>query len=215
MAGAGETRHGCPSAEAIRAAQAVLEAETMAAASFDINDLERRMRGVIDSLKREFGGLRTGRASANLLDPVVVTVYGAKMPLNQVATVSVSDARTISVQVWDKSQVGAVDKGIREANLGLNPIVDGTLLRLPVPALNAERRQELVKLAHKYAEHARVGVRNVRRDGMEILKKLEKDHKISEDEQHKSSAKVQELTDRLIKDIDQMLGGKETEIKQV
>jgi ribosome recycling factor len=187
----------------------------MATANFDINDLERRMRGVIDSLKREFGGLRTGRASANLLDPVVVTVYGAKMPLNQVATVAVSDARTITVQVWDKSQVGAVDKGIREANLGLNPIVDGTLLRLPVPALNAERRQELVKLAHKYAEHARVGVRNVRRDGMEVLKKLEKDHKISEDDQRKNSTKVQELTDRLIKDIDQMLGGKETEIKQV
>jgi len=177
----------------------------MTAASFDMNDLERRMRGVIESLKREFGGLRTGRASANLLDPVVVTVYGAKMPLNQVATVSVSDARTISVQVWDKSQVGA----------GLNPIVDGTLLRLPVPALNAERRQELVKLGHKYAEHARVGVRNVRRDGMDVLKKLEKDHKISEDEQRKSSTKVQELTDRLIKDIDQMLAAKEVEIKQV
>ena len=187
----------------------------MAAASFDLNDLERRMRGVIDTLKREFGGLRTGRASVNLLDPVVVTVYGAKMPLNQVATVSVSDARTISVQVWDKTQVGAVDKGIREANLGLNPIVDGTLLRLPIPSLNAERRQELVKLGHKYAEHARVGVRNVRREGMEILKKLEKDHKISEDEQRKSSAKVQELTDRLIKDIDQMLAAKESEIKQV
>jgi ribosome recycling factor len=146
---------------------------------------------------------------------VVVTVYGAKMPLNQVATVSVSDARTISVQVWDKSQVGAVDKGIREANLGLNPIVDGTLLRRPIPSLNAERRQELVKLGHKYAEHARVGVRNVRREGMEVLKKLEKDHKISEDEQRKSSTKVQELTDRLIKDVDQMLGAKETEIKQV
>ena len=187
----------------------------MAAATFDIKDLDRRMRGVQDTLKREFAGLRTGRASASLLDPVVVTVYGAKMPLNQVATVSVSDARTISVQVWDKSQVGAVDKAIREANLGLNPIVDGTLLRLPVPALNAERRQELVKLGHKYAEHARVGVRNVRRDGMDVLKKLEKDHKISEDEQRKNSTKVQELTDRLIKDIDQMLGVKEAEIKQV
>jgi ribosome recycling factor len=187
----------------------------MATESFDLNDLDRRMRGVIDTLKREFSGLRTGRASANLLDPVVVTVYGTKMPLNQVATVSVSDARTISVQVWDKSQVGAVDKGIREANLGLNPIVDGTLLRLPIPSLNAERRQELVKLAHKYAEHGRVGVRNVRREGMEMLKRLEKDHKISEDEQRKSSTKVQELTDRLIKDVDQMLGAKETEIKQV
>jgi ribosome recycling factor len=197
------------------AGEALLEAEAMAAEKFDINDLERRMRGVIESLKREIGGLRTGRASANLLDPVTVTVYGAKMPLNQVATVSVSDARTISVQVWDKSQVGAVDKGIREANLGLNPVVDGTLLRLPIPALNAERRQELVKLAHKYAEHARVGVRNVRRDGMDVLKKLEKDHVISEDDQRKNSTKVQELTDRLIKDIDQMLTTKEAEIKQV
>ena len=187
----------------------------MAAATFDINELERRMRGVLDTLKREFGGLRTGRASVNLLDPVMVTVYGAKMPLNQVATVSVSDARTLSVQVWDKSQVGAVDKGIREANLGLNPIVDGTLLRLPIPSLNAERRQELVKLAHKYAEHARVGVRNVRRDGMEVLKKLEKDHKISEDEHRKSSTKVQELTDKLVKEVDQMATHKEAEIKQV
>ena len=187
----------------------------MAAANFDINDLERRMRGVIETLKREFGGLRTGRASANLLDPVTVSVYGARMPLNQVATVSVSDARTISVQVWDKSQVGAVDKGIREANLGLNPVIDGTTLRLPIPAPNAERRQELVKLAHKYAEHGRVGVRNVRRDGMDLLKKLEKDHVISEDEQRKSSTKVQELTDKLIKEVDQMLAHKETEIKQV
>jgi ribosome recycling factor len=215
MAGAGGTRLGRPVGRTGAGKATVLEAETMATESFDLNDLDRRMRGVIDTLKREFSGLRTGRASANLLDPVVVTVYGAKMPLNQVATVSVSDARTISVQVWDKSQVGAVDKGIREANLGLNPIVDGTLLRLPIPALNAERRQELVKLAHKYAENARVGVRNVRRDGMELLKKLEKDHKISEDEQRKSSTKVQELTDRLIKDVDQMLSTKETEIKQV
>ncbi len=187
----------------------------MAAAKFDINDLERRMRGVIDTLKREFGGLRTGRASANLLDPVQVSIYGARMPLNQVATVSVSDARTISVQVWDKSQVGAVDKAIREANLGVNPIVDGTTLRLPIPAPNAERRQELIKLAHKYAEHGRVGVRNVRRDGMDVLKKLEKDHVISEDEQRKSSTKVQELTDKLIKEVDQMLSHKEAEIKQV
>lgn len=187
----------------------------MAAAKFDINDLDRRMRGVFDSLKREFSGLRTGRASATLLDPVTVNVYGAKMPLNQVATVTVSDARTISVQVWDKSQVGAVDKAIREANLGLNPITDGTLLRLPIPALNAERRQELVKLAHKYAEHARVGVRNVRREGMETLKKLEKDHLMSEDDHHRNSAKVQELTDKIIKDIDQLMAHKETEIKQV
>jgi ribosome recycling factor len=187
----------------------------MAGATFDIKDLERRMRGTLDALKRELGGLRTGRASASLLEPVVVNVYGAKMPLNQVATVNVPDARTISVQVWDKSQVQAVDKAIREANLGLNPIAEGTLLRLPIPALNAERRQELAKIAHKYAEHARVGVRNVRRDGMELLKKLDKDGDMSEDEHHKSSAKVQELTDKLIKEVDQMLASKEAEIKQV
>jgi ribosome recycling factor len=187
----------------------------MAAATFDIKDLDRRMRGVLDTLKREFAGLRTGRASASLLDPVVVTVYGAKMPLNQVATVSVPDARTISVQVWDKSQVQAVDRAIRESNLGLNPIAEGTLLRLPIPALNAERRSELAKVAHKYAEHARVGVRNVRRDGMELLKKLDKDGDMSEDEHRKNSAKVQELTDKLVKEIDQMLVAKEAEIKQV
>ncbi len=187
----------------------------MAAAKFDIKDLDRRMRGVQDTLKREFAGLRTGRASASLLDPVIVTVYGAKMPLNQVATVSVPDARTISVQVWDKSQVQTVDRAIREANLGLNPIAEGTLLRLPIPPLNAERRQELAKIAHKYAEHGRVGVRNVRRDGMELLKKLEKDGDMSEDEHRKNSAKVQELTDKLIKEVDQMLVAKEAEIKQV
>lgn len=187
----------------------------MAAATFDIKDLDRRMRGVLDTLKREFAGLRTGRASASLLDPVVVTVYGAKMPLNQVATVSVPDARTISVQVWDKSQVQAVDRAIRESNLGLNPIAEGTLLRLPIPALNAERRSELAKVAHKYAEHARVGVRNVRRDGMELLKKLDKDGAMSEDEHRKNSTKVQELTDKLVKEVDQMLVAKEAEIKQV
>ena len=189
--------------------------ETKAAAKFDIKELEKRMRGAIDSLKREFSGLRTGRASATLLEPVVVTVYGSRMPLNQVATVSVPDAKTLSVQVWDKSQVQAVDKAIREANLGLNPVLDGTLIRLPIPALNAERRNELAKLAHKYAEHARVGIRNVRRDGMDLLKKLEKDHAMTEDEHRKNSTKVQELTDKLIKEVDQMTASKETEIKQV
>jgi ribosome recycling factor len=173
------------------------------------------MRGALDSLKKEFTGLRTGRASVHLLDAVVVNVYGARMPINQVATVSTPDARTISVQVWDKSQVGAVEKAIQEANLGLNPVVDGALLRLPIPALNAERRQELVKVAHKYAEHARVAVRNVRRDGMELLKRLDKGGQMSEDDHHKNSAKVQELTDKLIKEIDQSLAAKESEIKQV
>ncbi len=187
----------------------------MATAKFDLNELERRMRGAIDTLKKEFGGLRTGRASIHLLDPVVVNVYGARMPINQVATVSTPDARTISVQVWDRGQVTAVEKAIREANLGLNPVTDGALIRLPIPALNAERRLELVKVAHKYTEHARVAVRNVRREGMELLKKLEKDGQVSQDEHHKSSAKVQELTDKLIKEVDQALAAKEIEIKQV
>lgn len=183
--------------------------------AFDISELDKRMHGAIDALKRELSGLRTGRASVNLLDPVQVSVYGARMPLNQVATVTTPEARMISVQVWDKSNITAVDKAIREANLGLNPIVDGTNIRLPIPALTAERRQELVKLAHKYAEHTRVAVRNVRRDGMELLKKLEKDHKISEDEHRTQSTKVQELTDKVIKEVDQVLAGKETEIQKV
>jgi ribosome recycling factor len=187
----------------------------MAAGKFDMKELERRMRGAIDTLKKEFAGLRTGRASVHLLDPIVVNIYGARMPLNQVATVSTPDARTISVQVWDKGQVSAVDKAIREANLGLNPIVEGALIRLPIPALNAERRQDLVKVAHKYAEHARVAVRNVRREGMDLLKRLDKDGDMSEDDHHKNSAKVQELTDKLVKEIDQTLTSKEAEIKQV
>jgi len=187
----------------------------MAAANFDIKELERRMRVAMDTLKKEFQGLRTGRASAHLLDPVMVNVYGARMPINQVATVSTPDARTISVQVWDKGQVSAVEKAIREANLGLNPVIDGTLMRLPIPALNAERRQELVKLAHKYTEQGRVAVRNVRRDGMEVLKKLEKDGQMSKDDHHKNSAKVQELTDKLVKEVDQALVAKEAEIRQV
>jgi ribosome recycling factor len=187
----------------------------MAAEKFDIKDLDRRMRGALDSLKKEFSGLRTGRASVHLLDAVVVNVYGARMPINQVATVSTPDARTISVQVWDKGQVGAVEKAIQEANLGLNPVVEGALLRLPIPALNADRRQELVKVAHKYAEHARVAVRNVRRDGMDLLKRLDKGGQMGEDDHHKNSTKVQELTDKLIKEIDQSLVAKENEIKQV
>ncbi len=187
----------------------------MAAAKFDIKDFEKRMRGAFDSLRREFSGLRTGRASATLLEPVVVTVYGARMPLSQVASVSVPDAKTLSVTVWDKSQVQAVEKGIREANLGINPVIDGTLIRLPIPALNAERRSELAKLAHKYAEHARVGIRNVRREGMELLKKLEKDGSMTEDDHRKNSTKVQELTDKMIKEIDQLTNAKEAEIKQV
>jgi ribosome recycling factor len=181
----------------------------------DIKEVEKRMRASIDALKREFSGLRTGRASANLLDPVQVMVYGSRMPLNQVATVSVPEARMISVHVWDRSNVTAVDKAIREANLGLNPITDGQILRLPIPALTADRRQELVKLAHKYAEQAKVAIRNVRREAMDLLKKLEKDGKMSEDDHRGNSEKVQELTDRLIKEVDATLSTKEVEIQKV
>jgi ribosome recycling factor len=184
-------------------------------ATFDLNGLETRMRASLDALKREFIGLRTGRASANLLDPVQVMVYGSRMPLNQVATVSVPEPRMIAVQVWDRTNVQAVDKAIREANLGLNPIMDGTTLRLPIPMLTADRRTELVKLAHKYAEQSKVAVRNVRREGMDQLKKLEKDGLIAEDDHKKNSTRVQELTDKLIKEIDQMLAVKETEIQKV
>ena len=185
------------------------------AQTFDIKELEKRMRGAIDTLKKEFSGLRTGRASTHLLDPVMVMIYGSKMPLSQCATVSTPDAKTISVQVWDKSQLKAVEKAIAEANLGVNPMSDGTMIRLSMPPLNAERRAELAKLAHKYAEHGRVGVRNVRRDGMDLLKKLEKDGKLSEDESRKNATKIQELTDKLIKEIDQSTIAKEAEIKQV
>ena len=153
----------------------------MSLATHDIKEIEKRMRASIDALKREFSGLRTGRASANLLDPVQVMVYGSRMPLNQVATVSVPEPRMISVQVWDRSNVAAVDKAIREANLGLNPIMDGQILRLPIPSLTADRRQELVKLAHKYAEQARIAIRNVRREGMDLLKKLEKEGTMSQE----------------------------------
>lgn len=187
----------------------------MSLANFDLKEIEKRMRASIDALKREFSGLRTGRASANLLDPVQVMVYGARMPLNQVATVSVPEPRMISVTVWDRSNVTAVDKAIREANLGLNPIMDGQVLRLPIPTLTADRRQELVKLAHKYTEQAKVAIRNVRREGMDLLKKLEKDGKISEDDHRGHSEKVQELTDRLIKEVDGTLATKEAEIQKV
>ena len=187
----------------------------MSLTSFDPKEIEQRMRASLEALKRELQGLRTGRASAHLLDTVQVNVYGSRMPINQVATVTVPEPRMISVQVWDKGNVQAVDKAIREANLGVNPVVDGTMIRLPIPAPTAERRQELAKQAHKYAEAHRIAVRNVRRDGMDLLKKLEKDGKISEDEHHKNSAKVQELTDKLIKEIDQTLSTKEAEIHKV
>jgi len=173
------------------------------------------MDGALETLRKELAGLRTGRASANLLDPVVVDAYGSKMPLTQVGTVSVPEPRLITVQVWDKGQVKAVEKAIREAGLGLNPHADGTLVRVPIPDLNQERRQELVKVAGKYAEQARVSVRNVRRDGMELLKGLEKKHEISQDEHRKWQDEVQALTDSHIKKIDESLSAKEKEILQV
>ncbi len=184
-------------------------------ADFDLNDLDRRMKGAVGVLKKEFGGLRTGRASATLLDPITVNAYGSPMPLNQLATVSVPEPRMLSVQVWDKSQVNAVDKAIRESDLGLNPRVEGQVLRIPIPELNEERRQEIARVAHKYAEQARVAVRNVRRDGMEHLKRLEKDGDLGKDEHHGLSDKVQKLTDATIKEIDDTLASKEAEIMQV
>lgn len=187
----------------------------MAKATHDEKQLEQRMKGVIDSLKRDFSGLRTGRASANILDPITVDVYGQKMPLNQLANVSVPEPRMITVQVWDKATVSAVDKAIRDSSLGLNPVVDGTLLRLPVPQLTSERRQELVKVAHKYAEQARVAIRNVRRDGNDVIKQLEKDSEISKDDAKRFTGNVQDMTDRMIKEIDDMLTQKDKEINTV
>jgi ribosome recycling factor len=187
----------------------------MATATYDIGELKRRMQGALQVLKTELSGLRTGRASANLLEPVQVEAYGTRMPLNQLATVSVPEPRMISVQVWDRSMVHAVEKAIIAANLGLNPASEGQVLRLRIPELNEERRRELVKVAHKYAETARVAVRHVRRDGMEVLKKLEKDHKISQDDHKRHDAEVQKATDQAISDIDHALAAKEKEILTV
>ena len=175
-------------------------------------DLDRRMAGGLDALKHDLGGLRTGRASVSLLDPVQVEVYGQNMPLNQLATVSAPESRMLSVQVWDKSSVNAVDRAIRAAGLGLNPIVDGTTLRLPIPDLTEERRKELAKLASKYAEAARIAARNVRRDGMETLKAAEKKGKISQDDQKRFETEVQKLTDKSVADIDATSAAKEKEI---
>ena len=181
-------------------------------AAYNKADLERRKAGAVESLKGDLSGLRTGRASVSLLDPVTVEVYGAHMPLNQVATVSAPEPRMLSVQVWDKSNVGPADKAIRSAGLGLNPIVDGQTLRLPIPDLTEERRKELAKLAGKYAESARIAVRNVRRDGMEGLKTDEKKGVYSEDERKKLETEVQKMTDATIADIDSAADAKEKEI---
>lgn len=184
----------------------------MAAPQFNKADLERRMAGAVESLKHDLTGLRTGRASTTLLDPVTVEVYGAQMPINQVATVAAPEPRMLSVQVWDKTNVGPVDKAIRSAGLGLNPIVDGQTLRLPIPDLTEERRKELAKLAGQYAEKARIAARNVRRDGNDTLKTDEKGGHISEDERKRLETEVQKLTDATIADIDGAAQAKEKEI---
>jgi ribosome recycling factor len=180
--------------------------------AYDKNDIQRRMDGATESLTSDLVGLRTGRASTALLDPVNVEVYGARMPLNQVATVSAPEPRLLSVQVWDKGNVNAVEKAIRSAGLGLNPISDGTMIRLPIPDLTEERRKELAKLAGQYAEKARIAVRNVRRDGMDALKADEKKNEISEDERKRLEAEVQKMTDATIADIDSAAHAKEQEI---
>ena len=187
----------------------------MATATFDMNDLKRRMQGAIAALKQELGGLRTGRASSALLEHVQVEAYGSHMPLNQLATISVPEARLLNVQVWDRSMIHSVEKAISNANLGLTPSTEGQVIKLRVPELNEERRRELVKVAHKYAEAARVAVRHVRRDGLDLLKRLEKDHKISEDDHERQSGEVQKATDATIADVDKMLAGKEKEIMTV
>jgi ribosome recycling factor len=183
--------------------------------SADLADLKKRMNGAIEVLRKEFAGLRTGRASTSLLEPIMVTAYGSELPLNQIGTVGVPEARMLTVQVWDKSLVKAVEKAIRTADLGLNPAVDGTLIRVPIPELSEERRAELAKIAARYAEAARVAVRNVRRDGMEHLKRQEKEGELSQDAQHKIAHQVQELTDSEIKQINDMLAAKEAEIMTI
>jgi ribosome recycling factor len=180
--------------------------------AYDKADISRRMHGAVENLKHDLGGLRTGRASTALLDPIQVEVYGANMPLNQVATVSAPEPRLLSVQVWDRSNLNAVEKAIRNAGLGINPVTDGQMIRLPIPDLTQERRKELAKLASQYAEKARVAVRNVRRDGMDALKTDEKKHEISEDERKRSETDVQKMTDDTIKEIDAAFQAKEKEI---
>lgn len=181
----------------------------------DLNDIQRRMQGALEVLKKEFSGLRTGRASVNLLDPVVVEAYGAKMPITQVGNINTPEARMITVQVWDQSLVKVVEKAIRDAGLGLNPMAEGQLIRIPLPELTQERRQELIKVAAKYAEQARISIRNVRRDGMDVLKALEKDSSLSEDEGRHFSDEIQKITDDFVKKVDELLVQKEKDISHV
>jgi ribosome recycling factor len=185
------------------------------AATFDLQEVRRRMESALGVLKHELGGLRTGRASASLLEPVQVEAYGAHMPIAQVATVSVPEPRLLSVQVWDRGMVGAVEKAIRDSNLGLNPQTEGQVIRLRIPEMTEERRKELVKVAHKYAEASRVAVRHVRRDGLDLLKKVEKDGGIGQDEEKRLADQVQKVTDEAIADVDKILAAKEKEIMQV
>jgi ribosome recycling factor len=187
----------------------------MTMATYDLNEIKRRMQGALQVLKQELGGLRTGRASAGMLDPVQVEAYGSHMPLNQLATISVPEARLLSVQVWDRTMVHAVEKAIISANLGLTPATEGQVLRLRIPELNQERRKEMVKIGHKYAEAARVAVRHVRRDALDMLKKLEKDGKVSEDDHERMAAEVQKATDQMIGEVDHVLAAKEKEIMTV
>ena len=182
---------------------------------FDLPDLKRRMQGAVQSLRQELSGLRTGRATTSLLEPIAIEAYGQRMPINQVATLSVPEARMLSVQVWDRSMVGPVEKAIRDSNLGLSPTTEGTTLRIRIPELNEQRRKEMVKVAHRYTEEARVAVRHVRRDGIDMLKKLLKDKDISEDDEKRLATDVQKVTDQYVTELDHTLASKEKEIMQV
>ena len=187
----------------------------MAQTTFDLADIKRRMAGAVQSFKGDLASLRSGRASANMLDPIMVEAYGARTPLSQLATVSVPEPRLLSVQVWDRSMVNAVDKAVRESDLGLNPQTEGQVLRIRIPELNEQRRKEMVKVAHKYAEEAKVSVRHVRRDGIDVVKKLEKDSDMTKDDAARNSDLVQKATDQHIAEIDQALAAKEKEILHV
>lgn len=185
------------------------------ATSFDLEDIKRRMQGAINAFKNDLGSLRTGRASPNLLDPIQVDAYGSLLPISQVATVNVPEPRLLSVQVWDRGMVNAVEKAIRESDLGLNPQTEGQVIRLRIPEMNEQRRKEMVKVSHKYAEEARIAIRHVRRDGLDLLKKLEKDHAISEDDGKRHADQVQKATDHFVAEVEQLVAAKEKEIMQV
>jgi ribosome recycling factor len=187
----------------------------MAVTTFDLGDVKRRMQGAINALKHDLGSLRTGRASPSLLEPIQVDAYGSLMPISQVATISVPESRLLSVQVWDRGMVHAVEKAIRESDLGLNPQTEGQVIRLRIPEMNEQRRKEMVKVAHKYAEEARIAVRHVRRDGLDLLKKLEKDGAISQDDEKRQADQVQKATDQAVAEVDSILSAKEKEIMQV